>query len=121
MNAELIAVGTEILLGQILNSNVKYISEKMADLGIDVFYHTSVGDNKKRIIEIIRIACERADIIILTGGLGPTGDDLTKEALAQFLQLPLEILPQEQEKLRAILRKSLQTSRLFTRFNGIKK
>lgn len=103
INAEIIAVGTEIIIGQILNSNTKYLSERLADLGIDVFFHTSVGDNINRIVDAIRIASERSNIVIMTGGLGPTADDLTKEALAQFLNLPLEIIPEEVEKLKAHL------------------
>ncbi|MDX9872710.1 MAG: competence/damage-inducible protein A [Clostridia bacterium] len=105
MNAEIVAVGTEILLGQILNSNAKYISEKLAELGIDVFYHTSVGDNRHRLTEAVRIAHDRSDLVILTGGLGPTGDDLTKETLAEFLQKPLEVRSEEVEILKAALAK----------------
>lgn len=79
------------------------MSEKLADLGIDVFYHTSVGDNMNRIVDAIRIAGKRSNIVIMTGGLGPTADDLTKEALAQYLNLPLVIVPEEIDKLKAHL------------------
>lgn len=79
------------------------MSEKLADLGIDVFYHTSVGDNMNRIVDAIRIASKRSNIVIMTGGLGPTADDLTKEALAQYLNLPLVIIPEEIDKLKAHL------------------
>lgn len=105
MNAEIIAVGTEILLGQILNSNAKFLSERLAELGVDVYYHTSVGDNWDRIIEAIRLATERSDLVILCGGLGPTADDLTKEALAEFLGEPLEVREEEVEILRIALSK----------------
>ncbi|WP_270172525.1 competence/damage-inducible protein A [Paenibacillus sp. SYP-B4298] len=85
MKAEIIAVGTELLLGQIVNTNAQYISQGLADLGIDVYYQTVVGDNHLRLQEAIRIARGRADLILMTGGLGPTQDDLTKDALAELL------------------------------------
>ena len=83
MKAELIAVGTEILLGNIVNTDAQVISQGLSELGIDVFYQTVVGDNPERLETAVRIARERADIIITTGGLGPTFDDLTKETLAR--------------------------------------
>ena len=81
--AELIAVGTELLLGNIANTDAQMISEGLSELGINVFYHTVVGDNPARVRQAVDIAKQRADIIIPTGGLGPTCDDLTKVALAQ--------------------------------------
>lgn len=84
MNAEILAVGTEILLGDIVNTNAQYIAQGLAELGIDVFYQTVVGDNPDRMKTAMNIAFERADIIITTGGLGPTGDDLTKEIGAEY-------------------------------------
>lgn len=89
MNAEIIAVGTEILLGQIVNTNASYLSTKLAQLGIDVFYHTVVGDNEKRLLDAIKIAEQRSDILIFSGGLGPTKDDMTKQKLAQHLGVDL--------------------------------
>ncbi|OEH85888.1 competence/damage-inducible protein A [Desulfuribacillus stibiiarsenatis] len=89
MRAEIIAVGTELLLGQIANTNGQYLSQKLAEVGIDVYYHTCVGDNFDRIIEILDIAYNRSDLIILTGGLGPTDDDITKDAVATYLNLSL--------------------------------
>ena len=89
MNAEIIAVGSELLLGQIVNSNAKFISNQLSELGINVYYHTVVGDNQSRLIDAITIAEQRADIIIFSGGLGPTKDDLTKETIAQHLKKPL--------------------------------
>lgn len=83
MNAELIAVGTEILLGQIVNTDAQIISQGLSELGIDVYYQTVVGDNPERLKRAILEAKSRADIIITTGGLGPTLDDLTKETLAE--------------------------------------
>ncbi|MBO9128895.1 competence/damage-inducible protein A [Bacillus sp. 165] len=82
MNAEIIAVGTELLLGQILNTNARFLSQKLALLGIDVYYQTVVGDNVGRLKSAIDVAKNRADILIFTGGLGPTKDDLTKETIA---------------------------------------
>ena len=84
MNAEILAVGTEILLGDIVNTNAQYIAQGLAELGIDVFYQTVVGDNPDKMKTAMNIAFERADIIITTGGLGPTGDDLTKEIGAEY-------------------------------------
>lgn len=85
MKAELIAVGTEILTGQITNTNAQFLSEKLAELGIDVYFHTAVGDNEKRLLSVLDQASKRSDLVILCGGLGPTEDDLTKQTLAKFL------------------------------------
>lgn len=82
MNAEIIAVGSELLLGQIVNTNARFLSEQLAKTGVNVYYHTVVGDNPRRLQAALQIAEERANIIILTGGLGPTKDDLTKETVA---------------------------------------
>lgn len=83
MVVELISVGTEILLGNIVNTNAAYLAEKFALLGCSLYHQTVVGDNEERMEEAIRQAIERADIVILTGGLGPTKDDLTKEVTAK--------------------------------------
>ena len=91
MNAEIICVGTELLLGNIANTNAVYISNKLSELGIDVFYQTAVGDNSLRLKETFINAFGRSDIIIITGGLGPTSDDITKETVAEALRLPLVI------------------------------
>lgn len=91
MKAEIIAVGTELLLGQIVNSNAKYLSQELASLGIDVYFQSVVGDNMGRLCEAIQIASDRADVVIFTGGIGPTQDDLTKDALAAVLKRPLHI------------------------------
>lgn len=84
MNCELISVGTEILLGDILNTNVQYLSKALASIGIGVTHHTTVGDNEKRLADALDIAFRRCDTVILTGGLGPTPDDLTKEVCAEY-------------------------------------
>ena len=85
MKAEIIAVGTEILTGQIVNTNAQFLSEKLAGLGVDVYFQTAVGDNEDRLLSILEIARDRSNLVILTGGLGPTEDDLTKQTLSKFL------------------------------------
>lgn len=85
MHAEIIAVGTEILLGQIVDTNTRLIGQVLADLGIDVYYQTVVGDNEVRMKAAIDLAAKRSDLVILTGGLGPTKDDLTKQVVAAYL------------------------------------
>lgn len=89
MNAEIIAVGTELLHGDILNSNAQYISRRLATIGVDVHYHTVVGDNPNRIKNVFAVAMERADVLVVTGGLGPTRDDITKEMLSEQLGLSM--------------------------------
>ena len=83
MVVELISVGTEILMGNIVNTNAAYLSEKCVQLGLSVYHEVTVGDNRQRLLDVIKTAAERADILILGGGLGPTKDDLTKETLAE--------------------------------------
>lgn len=99
MNAEIIAVGTELLLGQIVNSNAQFISRELAELGVHVYYHTVVGDNPKRLEKAISIAEERANLIIFTGGLGPTKDDLTKEVIANHTGKKLVAAPMAMENI----------------------
>lgn len=89
--AEVITVGTELLLGQIVDTNTQYLAQELAILGINCFYHTTVGDNPKRIIDCFKNALRRADIIIFSGGLGPTADDLTVECLAKALNVELDL------------------------------
>lgn len=99
MKAEIIAVGTEILTGQIVNTNAQFLSEKLAEIGVDVYFQTAVGDNEARLMSLLEIARSRSTLIILTGGLGPTEDDLTKPTLASFLERDLVFDPQAQAKL----------------------
>ncbi len=89
MSAEIICVGTELLLGEILNSNVQFLAQELARLGIPHYYETVVGDNPQRLHHVIATALQRSQILIFTGGLGPTPDDLTTEAIATFFQTPL--------------------------------
>ncbi|GFI61437.1 putative competence-damage inducible protein [Clostridiales bacterium] len=89
MNAEIIAVGTELLLGDIVNTNAQFIAQGLAELGIGVYYQTVVGDNPERLKNAMGVAFSRADIVITTGGLGPTEDDLTKEIGAEYFDKKL--------------------------------
>ncbi|MBU5293238.1 competence/damage-inducible protein A [Anaerosalibacter bizertensis] len=91
MKSEIISVGSELLLGNTVNTNASFLSRKLAELGIDVFYHTVVGDNVYRLKTITKIALDRSDLIIYTGGLGPTEDDLTKEVVSETLGVDLEL------------------------------
>ena len=89
MVVELISVGTELLLGNIVNTNTQFLAEKCALLGLTMYHQVTVGDNHDRLAEVIRTALKRSDVIILTGGLGPTEDDLTKEVCAEVMGFPL--------------------------------
>ena len=99
MKAEIIAVGTEILTGQIVNTNAQFLSEKLAEIGVDVYFQTAVGDNEARLLSLLEIAKNRSNLVILTGGLGPREDDLTKQTLAHFLGRDLTFDAQAQAKL----------------------
>lgn len=100
MRAEIVGVGTEILLGQICNDNAKWMSERLAEIGVDVLYHQAVGDNEERIAEAFRLAISRSDVVLVTGGLGPTQDDITREGLAAALRVRLVRRPEIEEFLR---------------------
>lgn len=89
MTGEIISVGTELLLGDIVNTDAAHAARRLAELGISVFFQTVVGDNRERLTEALKQAFSRSDVVILTGGLGPTGDDLTKEVTAAYFGLPL--------------------------------
>lgn len=91
MKAEIICVGTELLLGNIVNTNAQFLSQRLANLGIDVYYHSVVGDNAERLKEVTKIALDRSELIIYTGGLGPTNDDLTKEVISNILGLEMKL------------------------------
>ncbi|MFZ7119759.1 MAG: competence/damage-inducible protein A [Eubacteriaceae bacterium] len=99
MNCELINVGTEILIGDILNTNAQYLSKELAILGLNMYYHTTVGDNPQRLKYTLENAIKRSDIIILTGGLGPTQDDLTKETVAQLFNVKMQFDQESYDKL----------------------
>ncbi|MBS1116216.1 MAG: competence/damage-inducible protein CinA-like protein, partial [candidate division NC10 bacterium] len=94
MGTELLTIGTELLLGQIVDTNASWMAQRLAEAGVDVFYKSTVGDNWNRIEAAIRLAMSRADVVLMTGGLGPTEDDLTREVLAAVLGRPLRLDPQ---------------------------
>ena len=100
MRAEIVGVGTELLLGQIANENARCISERLAEIGVDVLYHQAVGDNLERIAATLKLALSRADVVIVTGGLGPTQDDITREGLALAIDVRLERRPEIEAFLR---------------------
>ncbi|HEU4797656.1 MAG TPA: competence/damage-inducible protein A, partial [bacterium] len=94
MRAEIISVGTELLLGQIVDTNAAYIARELAELGIDIYFKQTVGDNPGRIQDAVRLAMSRADAIIMTGGLGPTEDDYTRTAAEEAFHRPLQYRPE---------------------------
>ena len=100
LTAEVIAVGTELLLGQITDTNATHICQRLAEIGVDVHFRSTVGDNSERMTSVLRTALERADVVIVTGGLGPTGDDITREVIAELTDRPLEVVPEAEERLR---------------------
>lgn len=89
MKAEIIAVGTEILLGQIVNTNAAYLSQYLTNLGFDIYHQEVVGDNEDRLLMVLDEASQRSDLIVVCGGLGPTEDDLTKQTVAKYVGKPL--------------------------------
>lgn len=101
MICEILSVGTEILMGQIANTDAQYLSQQMSELGISVYHHTAVGDNPARVREALGQALSRSDLVITTGGLGPTEDDLTKEMVAEYFGLKLTPDPASLEAIRA--------------------
>lgn len=105
--AEIIAVGTELLLGNIVNTNARDISQALSAVGVNVFWHTVVGDNPQRLKEALDIARRRADIIITTGGLGPTYDDLTKQTICEAFGKPLVLHPDILEAIRVYFEKNV--------------
>ena len=104
--AEIIAVGTELLLGNIANTNAQDISQALSAVGVNVFWHTVVGDNPQRLKEALDIARKRADVIITTGGLGPTYDDLTKQTICEAFGKPLVFHPDILETIRVFFERN---------------
>ncbi|HEY7347260.1 MAG TPA: competence/damage-inducible protein A [Ktedonobacterales bacterium] len=101
MRAEILSIGTELLLGHITDTNAPYLAQQLAGLGIDLYFVSTVGDNQQRIVETLRRAWGRADLIITTGGLGPTEDDLTRESIAELLGEEMRVVPALESELRA--------------------
>lgn len=98
--AEILCVGTELLLGDIVNTNAAFLSKELADLGISVYRHSVVGDNPTRLADALALALSRSDIVLTSGGLGPTKDDLTKETVAEYFGLPMELHVRSLESIR---------------------
>lgn len=107
MVVELISVGTELLLGNIVNTNAQFLAEKCASLGLSMYHQVTVGDNRDRLAEDINTALQRADIIILTGGLGPTEDDITKEVCAEVMGFKLVEDPHTRERIETYFKNSI--------------
>ncbi len=105
MRAEIVSIGTELLLGAITDTNASYLAQRLAALGVDCYYVSQVGDNIGRLVETLRRAWERSDLIITTGGLGPTGDDLTREAISTMLDERMEVDPNLESDLRAFFQR----------------
>lgn len=102
MRAEILCVGTELLMGQVLNTNTRFLAQGLAPMGIDLYYQLVVGDNPMRLEEAVKTSLSRSDILLLSGGLGPTEDDLTKETVAAAMDMgPLELVPEEWDKIVA--------------------
>ncbi len=100
MKAEIVSTGTELLLGETLNTSAHFLTGKLSSLGIEVDYHTTVGDNPDRLEQVLRQAIGRTDLLVTTGGLGPTVDDLTKELVAKVLDLKMELDPSSLEQIK---------------------
>ncbi|MCZ2099706.1 MAG: CinA family nicotinamide mononucleotide deamidase-related protein [Anaerolineae bacterium] len=99
MNVEILSIGTELLLGEIVDTNSAYVARQLRDIGVNIFYLTTVGDNLERIAAAIRASLQRADVVLTTGGLGPTVDDMTRQAVAQATGRPLEFRPELLEQI----------------------
>lgn len=106
MKAEILSVGTELLLGEIVNTNSAYLARELADLGIDVYYQTVVGDNENRIVEAFKNAYQRADLVITTGGMGPTEDDMTREMGGRYFEVPMELDEAALEQVKEFFQKT---------------
>ncbi|MCD6300384.1 MAG: competence/damage-inducible protein A, partial [Dehalococcoidales bacterium] len=93
MRAEIISVGTELLLGEITDTNASFLAGQLPELGVDLYWISQVGDNRTRLVEVLKRAWQRSDIVLITGGLGPTEDDLTREAIGEMLGEKPEVAP----------------------------
>jgi nicotinamide-nucleotide amidase len=101
VKAEIMSCGTELLLGHIVDTNAAWLAQQLAPLGIDVYYVSQVGDNQSRVVGLLKTAWERSDLIIMTGGIGPTEDDATRESIAELLGESMAVDPQLEQELRA--------------------
>ena len=103
MQAEIVVIGTELLLGQIIDTNAAYLAQQLSNIGVDLYYKSTVGDNKGRIVEVLKLATGRSDIVITTGGIGPTLDDMTRESVAEVVGVPLELQPHLLEQIKRMM------------------
>jgi competence/damage-inducible protein CinA-like protein len=103
MQAEIVVIGTELLLGQIIDTNAAYLAQQLSSIGIDLYYKSTVGDNKARIVEVLRLATGRSDIVMTTGGIGPTLDDMTRESVADVVGVPLQLQPHLLEQIKHMM------------------
>jgi competence/damage-inducible protein CinA-like protein len=103
MQAEIVVIGTELLLGQIIDTNAAYLAQQLSSIGVNLYYKSTVGDNKGRIVEVLKLASGRSDIVITTGGIGPTLDDMTRESVAEVLGVPLELQSHLLEQIKAMM------------------
>ena len=100
MRAEIISIGTEILMGEILDTNANYMAQRLPAMGIDLYFMHQIGDNKERLVDLIQTARARSDVVILTGGLGPTEDDVTRDAIAESVGEEAYVVPELEAHLR---------------------
>ncbi|GAB4347198.1 MAG: competence/damage-inducible protein A [Candidatus Abyssubacteria bacterium] len=105
MNAEIVMVGSELLLGQIIDTNSAYLAQELARIGVNLFYKTTVGDNRRRMADVLQAALRRSDIIITSGGIGPTEDDLTREVVAEVVGQPLEFHQELFDQIETLFRR----------------
>src|ERR671918_127226 len=103
MHAEIVVIGTELLLGQIIDTNAAYLAQQLSNIGVDLYYKSTVGDNRGRMVETLKRAVDRSDIIITTGGIGPTLDDLTRETVAEVLGVELELQPHLLDQIKKMM------------------
>ena len=100
MRAEIISIGTEILMGEILDTNANYMAQRLPAMGIDLYFMHQIGDNKERLVDLIQTARQRSDVVLLTGGLGPTEDDVTRDAIAESVGEEAYVVPELEAHLR---------------------
>jgi nicotinamide-nucleotide amidase len=105
MKGEIVSIGTELLLGQIVDTNASYIASRLPLLGIDLYWISQVGDNRARLVDVLRRAYDRSDLVIISGGLGPTEDDVTREAIAELLGEEMSVDPEIERWIRAVFQK----------------
>jgi molybdenum cofactor synthesis domain-containing protein len=103
MQAEIVVIGTELLLGQIIDTNAAYLAQQLSSIGVDLYYKSTVGDNKGRIVEVLKLATGRSDIVITTGGIGPTLDDMTRESVAEVVGVSLQLQPHLLEQIKHMM------------------